>query len=165
MTAGLQADTANPRYYTIRLLDTNVGTSAVPTEQAAATALAAVPTAAQFYDLAPLGLPSAVFSADWEIYVHNVAGTDAVACTVRLWAYNRTTALIYPWGVGTGALKGIINDGASIDTSITDKVRHWERIEGPGMCDGIMAQSTASAGTGSESFTVDVRCPKNVAGI
>jgi hypothetical protein len=165
MTAGLQSDTTSSRYTTIRLLDANAGTSSIPAEAAAATALKAVPTATEFFDLSLIGLPAGVLNADWEIFVWNTAGTDAVACTVRLWAYkipvSGTAGTVFPWGVGTGANKGKINEFNSIDTSDTDKVRHWERIPGPGMVDGIMAQITASAGTGTEAWTVDVRCPKN----
>ena len=161
MATGIQS-TSTSRYLTVRLLDANAGTSAIPTETATvADALKAVPTAAQFFDLRTVGFPGAVLFAPWEIFVHNTAGTAAVNCKVRLWAYSITSGKVYPWGVGTGAAKGIINEGNSIDESDTDKVRHWERIEGPGMADGIMAQIHTSNGTGTEAWTVDVRCPMN----
>lgn len=163
MATGIQSDTSNARYTTIILLEAEDGTSSIPSESTAGsvTPLSATPTATQFFDLRLVGQVAGALSDDWEIYVHNAAGTDAVACTVRLWAYNITTGKVYPWGVGTGANKGKLNEFNSIDASDTDKVRHWERIPGPGLADGIMAQITASAGTGTETWTVVARCPKN----
>lgn len=162
MTTGLQTLTSN-RYRDIILLEAQAGTSSIPSESTAGSTspLTATPTATQFFDLRLLNPDGYPLADDWEIYIHNTAGTAAVNCKVRLWAYNITTGKVYPWGVGTGAAKGILNDAASIDESDTDKVRHWERVEGPGMADGIMAQIHTSNGTGAEAWTVIARAPIN----
>ena len=165
MATGIQSDTTSSRYTTIRLIEGATAATSIPTEQAAADALKSSPTSVQFFDLSLLGLPAGVLNADWEIFVWNTAGTNPVTCKVRLWAYkipvSGTAGTVFPWGVGTGAAKGIINEFATIDESDTDKVRHWERIPGPGMADGIMAQVHTLSGTGAEALTIDVRCPKN----
>lgn len=158
MGTGLQTrvSVAN-RYVEVLLLDTQPVTS-IPTEQAAASALSATPISTQFFDMSLLPADVDPFS-DCEVLVENVAGTGAVSATVRLWCYHRTTALVYPWGVGADATKGIINNGAAMGATDTDKLRHREIIPGPGMADGIQAQITASAGTGTETFRVRILFP------
>ena len=161
MGTGIQADTSNPRYLTIRLLEAQAGVSAIPTESTAGsvTPLSATPTAAQYFDLRTVGPVRMALRDDWEVFVHNAAGTNPVNCKIQLWAYSIVTGLSYPWGVGAATTRGVLNEGNSIGEADTDKVRHWERIEGPGMADGIMARVTESNGTGSETWTVEVRCP------
>lgn len=157
MATGLQS-TTNDRYYEILLLSASEVT-AIPTEQAAASALKSTPTSAQFFDLRTLDKGAGVFE-DCEVLVENVAGTGAVSATVRLWTYHASTGLAYPWGVGTDAAKGIINNGAACGATDTDKLRHRETIPGPGLADGIQAQITASAGTGTETFNVRILIPR-----
>lgn len=167
MTTGIQASTS--RLYREIILLENQPVTSVPSEAAAGSEapLAAEPSSSQFFDLRLLDPPAlrqlgdVGVDDDCEVLVENTAGTGSVTAVVRLWTYHIASGLVYPWGVGADADKGKLNNGAAMGAVATDKLRHRERIPGPGLADGIAAQIVSSTGTGTETFTVRILIPVN----
>ena len=91
------------------------------------------------------------------VNVYNTAGTGALSVTLRIWGYNPKAAADSavnggwsPLGTGSGALKGVLNQGLAIpeDASIgADMIAHTEALDLPGHFTRLYMEITAIAGT------------------
>jgi len=110
----------------------------------AATATTAVPSAATD------GVQMPVTADIATLFLHSTAGSGTMTVTVRLWGYNVGVAKWYPLGIGTAALKGVLNAGAAIaeDASLgADVLLHCEVLNSLHRIHRVYLQVTAIGGT------------------
>jgi hypothetical protein len=90
------------------------------------------------------------------VNVYSTAGTGALSVTLRIWGYNpkaaadsATNAGWCPLGVGSAALKGVLNQGLDIDedASISNAIGHTEALDLPAHFTRLYMEITAIAGT------------------
>ncbi len=94
------------------------------------------------------------------IRLHSAAGSGTMTAIPRLWGYCAGADKWYPTGVGTGAAKGIINAGATIDETGSNALLHAEPVYLLSCFDRI-AVSTTLGGTGT-SVIVNIAIPREV---
>jgi hypothetical protein len=90
---------------------------------------------------------------DLTLLLVSTAGSATMSCSGRLWMKFGTLGSLTsigawaPAGVGTGAAKGLINAGASIDETGTDMLRHAEPVSLVAHAERIYLEITAIGGT------------------
>ena len=90
---------------------------------------------------------------DLTLLLVSTAGSATMSCSARLWMKFGTLAgltVIGAWapaGVGTGAAKGLINAGASIDETGVDMLRHAEPVGLVAHAERVFIEITAIGGT------------------
>ncbi len=93
-----------------------------------------------------------------DIEVTSALATLAASCTIRLWDFWWSGGVWVPRGTGTGANKGKLNAGASIDATNGNNVAHEEPLTGAlggATPDLLYAELISPAGTGA-AFTCKV---------
>lgn len=84
------------------------------------------------------------------IVIANSAGTGTLGiASARLWVWDSEVADWIPPGTGDGPAKAIINDGLPFTNTGTDKIRHAEIVELPGMFSKVYLELGAITGTGA----------------
>lgn len=91
---------------------------------------------------------------DLTLLLVSTAGSATMSCSARLWMKFATLAGLTsapgcwaPAGVGTGAAKGLINAGASIDETGADMLRHAEPVGLVAHAERVFIEITAIGGT------------------
>ena len=97
-----------------------------------------------------------------ELEVFSTAGSATMTVTGRLWVYDSTTTKWFPCGSGTGAAKGVINDGAAIDETGTDALLHTQPLYDLHVFERIYLEITAIGGTNT-AVTANIKIPREVA--
>jgi hypothetical protein len=89
--------------------------------------------------------------------LYSTAGSGTMTCTARLWGYSPDASggNWAPIGIGTGALKGTIDAGVSIDETGADKLLHFETFDLPAHFQRLYLEITAIGGT-STSVTAEL---------
>lgn len=117
-----------------------------------ATATNGVPSGSSAGHAMPTGALAIVPGSTVSIGVYSTAGSATMTATIRLWVY--MTGQWLPLGIGGDTTKGILNAGAAIGESSTEKIAHVELIT-MGRFERMYAEVTAIGGT-STAVNVDV---------
>jgi hypothetical protein len=133
------ATTTNGDQVSIELLASATATNGVPSGDSAG--LSAQDILAAFGGVMPPVLSLSLTST---------AGSATMTVTARVWVQLNgaaATKVWVPYGPGTAAFKGMLNDGAPINETSADLLRHVERLPLPGHFLRIYLEITAIGGT------------------
>lgn len=86
-------------------------------------------------------------SREATIYVKGVATGGTASVTARLWGYSAALGEWVPVGTGGDTTKGLLNAGAAMGATKTNKVLHAEPLLLAGHFDRLYLEVTAISGT------------------